>query len=60
MAPDAAVQQPQSTERASRKKAEKEPMTVEVEIKGRKVQARKQTVQTGAGSVTRFFGRLLG
>jgi hypothetical protein len=58
MALDAATQVP-SKKRSQRKRARKEPTTVEVEIKGRKVQAQKQTVPTGAGSVARFFSRLL-
>jgi hypothetical protein len=33
--------------------------SVEVEIGGRKVRASKQTVPTGAGSISRFFSRLL-
>jgi hypothetical protein len=60
MSSDPAVQQAPSKKRSQRKRAKKAPETVEVEINGRKVQAAKQTVPTGAGSISHFFSDLFG
>jgi hypothetical protein len=59
MAPDAAIQHAPEKKRSPRKKAEKEPEMIEVKIGGRRVKARTQTVQSGAGSLSRFFSSLL-
>lgn len=59
MAQDVAVQKAPSKEPSDHQRSEQEPTTVEVEIKGRKVQAQMQTVQTGAGSITRLVNSFL-
>jgi hypothetical protein len=59
MANDAPVVKQAKKGRTKRKDNGDSPGTVEIEIGGQKVQARKQTVQTGAGSISRFFSSLL-
>jgi hypothetical protein len=59
MGHDAAVDKRSKKGRSKRTSNGDNPGTVEIEIGGQKVQARKQTVQTGAGSVSRFFRNLV-
>lgn len=60
MAFDAAVHKVTKEGRTHSEKDAKQPPTVEIELGGRKVQAQRQTVPTGAGSIPRFFSRLFG
>jgi hypothetical protein len=46
--------------RARSEKNEDRSTTVEIELGGRTIEAPEQTVTSGAGSVSRFFGRLMG
>jgi hypothetical protein len=58
MAPEATRDKRPSRWRFRGKKEASGPKTVEIELGGRKIQAPMQTVQTGAGSLSRFFRQL--
>lgn len=55
---DAAIQKASKRRHSRRKDENGNAGTVEIEIGGRKVNARKQTVPTGAGSITHFVSKL--